>query len=840
METNTNNSRSANKNQKQGKKTKKKGRFGSIMWKAWCVFFIFLLVGTVAAGAFSTIIYLDAKKDLPAIDLTKIATPVSSVVYDRNDAYTADLAEDALITVTYDELPQSLIDAFTAVEDARFFNHKGIDGPRTVTAILDSYILNNGVNGGSTLTQQLVKNTLLTDKIAEDEDYKTSNRRKIDEWILSYELEKETSKKEIFTSYVNNAISYGRYSGVGTAAKRYFNKSVSELTLPEAALLAGIPQLPTENNPFYDINTATERYNTVINSMERHKFVTKEEADIMRAIPLADLVVRNQDEILNPNTAYFSAVEQELREIFKDTALDEAGLPGYYKNYKIYTHLDQEQQNFANEIMDTENYVDWEDAVYNTYGSEHTQEENLNFQGAFTVVDVKTGGIPAIGASRNIKQTNGVNIAVDGFKSPGSSIKPIIDYTPAVEKFDWAATHIMNDKPTYYSGTSSQVNNYNYGGHKGFITMQTAIADSTNTTAVQAMQLVGIEEAATIAGNMGLSKAKPLLEEGLLGEASALGGGLETTTKEMAGAYATLGNGGRYNKAHTIRRIENMKGEIIYQYIPEQTQVVKESTAATMTQALKYSRSNGTPASGRKQVNYDISFGAKTGTSSYSSEEISAYGVSTYAEKDHWMVGYSPEYAIAAWTGLAVEDGPTLKRTGGNTNSNKAVGSYMVAAWMNKFAPAGTDFGFLGSANSGKVGGIGGFEVSNNHNSSTVSWTVPGVDYPSGMTDADKASFGSVVFDVQLETTGGAIALANGVTSTSVGYSEYAYYEGITGVTVTARINNEKAQLVIPPVSATAAAQSKKNAIEVTKPIETTKPNETTKPVETTRPVVAF
>ncbi|MGL5042079.1 MAG: transglycosylase domain-containing protein [Culicoidibacterales bacterium] len=816
MEAN-NMSKGSPQNKRATPKPTKKRRTKRIIWGIACVCFMFLLVGSITVGSFATIIFLDAKKDLPQINLEKIKTPNSSKVFDSADNLVADLAEDALIMVAYDELPTSLIDAFVAVEDARFFTHKGIDGPRTLSAILDSYVLRNGVSGGSTLTQQLVKNTLLADKIAENPEYRKSNKRKIDEWILAYDLEKEVPKKEIFTSYVNNAISYGRYSGVGTAAKRYFNKSVSELTLAESVLLAGIPQLPFENSPFTGINTATARYNMVIDSMVRHKFITTDEEKQLRNIPLADLVIRNQDEVLNPNAPYFSGIENELKEIFKEGTLDESGMPMYYKNYNIYTHLNQEQQAFANEIMNTDNYVDWEDAVDNTYGSNHTRTENLNFQGAFTVVQTKDGGVPAIGASRNFKETNGLNIAVEGFKSPGSAIKPIIDYAPAVDKFDWASRHIMNDKPTYYSGTRSQVFNYNQGGYKGFVTMQQAIADSTNTTAVQAMQQVGLEPAATMAGDLGLTRSKPLLEAGKLGESAALGGGLESTTKEMAGAYAAMGNAGKFNKPHIIRRIENNKGEIVYEYKPEQKQIMKESTAATMTESLIYTTKNGTPASSsRKQVNYEIAFASKTGTSSYSGDEISEYGLSTLAEKDHWIAGYSPEYAIAGWTGIAVEDGPALTRTKGNSNNNKGIGTYMTATWMNRFAPKGTSFDFLGAANRGRVGGIGSFEISNNHENSLVSWTTPALSYPSGMNDEDKAAFGTLVFDVTLNTSSGDISLEKGTTNLSASYQTYATQNGITGITVTARMSEQRAERVMPPVGGTIVARTKTKEVEST------------------------
>ena len=789
---------------------KKKGRFKAFLWQAWCILFVLIFIGSLGVGVLAIMIYKDAMDDLPVVDATKVITQPNSIVLDANDEVVDDLAEDASIIVTKENLPAALVDAFSAIEDARFLVHKGIDGPRTIKAVLGTYILRTGDSGGSTISQQVVKNTLLADKIArEGTDYKNSPKRKIDEWLLTYELEKVMSKEEIFMSYLNNVVTFGRFTGVGTAAKRFYNKDISELTLGEAALLAGIPQLPYENNPFHAIDSATERYQVVIDQMYYHNYITVEQRDALKYIPLSDLLTREHENSLNENLAFFSAVQLEIEELgIYET--QEEGAPLYYRNLKIFTTLNREQQDFANYLMETNEAIDWNSSAAILYGDGMTQEENYNFQGAFTVVNTKTGAIPAIGASRNIRE-DGYNIAIEGARSPGSSIKPIIDYAPVVEEYDWGVEHVMNDRVTYYSGTNSQVFNYNGGDHAGFVTMQYALAQSLNTTAVQAMQLVGAERAGEIAGKMGISKAAILSAQGTLPEAAALGGGLEVTTKELAGAYATLGNGGYYNKPHTIRRIETMDGEVIYDYATANPskQVIKESTAATITQALIHTRWSGTPASGRKQVSGDITFAAKTGTSSYSGDEIADYGVPRSAEKDHWIVGYSPEYTIATWTGLAVEDAETLIRTRGNVNANKDVGSYMMATWINQFSPSGTSFSFLGAQNSDSKGGIGSFTVSNNHNTSTVSWTNPGITYPAGFNDEDKKAVGDLIFDVVINTSHGDYMVQSGVRGNSVNYAGYSLFPGITGLTVSARMSSEKADMIMSAVSVTVSASTK-------------------------------
>jgi len=804
---------------KRGKKDKSSPEKKNRRWKIWSTIFSFVFVLTLLVGIFAIYVLVDTMTDIPDIaqNMNKLISSKNSVVIDKAGNEVADLAESSSVIIdTYEEVPQTLIDAFTAIEDARFFTHHGIDGPRTAQAVMGTFILNTGDSGGSTITQQLVKQTLLEDKIRQNPKYKNSIRRKIDEWVLAYMIEQILPKDQIFLSYLNNAIGYGRYVGAGTAAKRFFNKKISELTLPEAALLAGIPQLPYHNSPFVDMDRATKRYHSVIDLMERHGYVQPEEAKLARNTPLADILMTNQIEFTNENAAYFTAVEEELKEIFPeeyDADIDDKQF--MYRNFKIYTELVPEQQALANKIMETDEFVAWTDAAGYLYGRDMTRAENYNFQGAFTVVDVKTGGIPAVGASRNIREA-GYNIAVSGHRSPGSSIKPIIDYTPAVEKFKWGAYHLMLDRPTFYGGAggTNEVYNYNQEKHQGLISMADAIAKSKNTTAVQAIQQVGLEEAALIASEMGIVNAWDRYKEQELGESAALGGGLEVSTKELASAYATLGNGGVFNRPHIITKIESLEdGKVLWEYKEDPKEVVSRKTAATMTQALIHSARNGTFAAGRKRVDWNIQLGGKTGTSSYSATEIKDFGVSNYAEKDHWHAAYSPTYAIASWTGLENEGEDVLRRTGGNKNINKAVGSYMLATWMNAFGNDHTTFEFLNEANSDTTrGSVGSFTVTADSNSKIVSWTEPGVSLPTGLTDTDKDLLGGLIYDVTFDTNSGSWSFSTA--DRQIAFPSNNFDNG--SVTVTARLNNEQASQLVDPASVTVSGlKNKKKEVVV-------------------------
>ena len=751
-------------------------RFGKLIWTITYILFLIVFIGSIAVAYLAYPVFMDYQNTLPSLSIDKVYGRMkgNTMVYDRYDNPVNSLAEETFVSVTYDELPQSFIDAIVATEDSRFFTHNGVDGPRTVEAVVTNVLKGGVTSGGSTITQQLIKLTSLQEKIADPNtgaEYKGSNERKFHEIILAYQLEQQLSKEEILTAYANS-IGYSRFLGVGTAAKRFFNKHVSQLTLPEAALLAGIPQSSTTNYPYRDMEAATERYQTVISLMKRHHYISDEEYTAIKNIPLADLLLRDdeRDSFINKNQAYFDAIEAELNQIFNVGRLDaEVGeaFPYYYTGLKIYSALDVTQQNHANWIMNTEEVVPYSQMLWNLRGDSTGYENNL--QAAFAVVDVHTGEIPAIGAARHY---DGYNFALHGYRSPGSSIKPIIDYAPGMEKFGWAPSKTFKDQKTYYSGTRNEVFNFSNTVSNQNVTINQAIGESLNTIAVQAMQQVGVRYAGEFADSIGISRAGELLEQGELYESAALGGGLETTPVEMAGAYAAFANGGKYNPPHFIRRIENEHGEVIYEYKQDPVQMMSPTTARNITTSLIYARNNGTPSQGRRQVNSGITFAAKTGTSSYSESDRRAYGLNRNAEKDHWIAGYSPEYAIAVWTGFNIEDEGFLVQTGGNTNANKAYGSYIMAEWMNTFAPYYTDFDFSGPRNDAIS--IASLALRIDESDNVASWNVPKVSYPISMSQADRDYHGKLVFDVYVTNDGvEQVIIIGDPQLTSINYEQY-------------------------------------------------------------------
>jgi penicillin-binding protein 1A len=765
-------------------------RLGKITWTILSYVLSLAFLGSIAVAAIAYPIYLDYQSTLPPLSLKKITnrTIANSIVYDKDDKPVNALAEEAFIAVTYDDLPQAFIDAISATEDARFFNHNGIDGPRTIEAVFVNLLRDDITSGGSTITQQLIKMTSLQDRILDKETgqkYKNSNERKAHEMMLAHQLEQLLTKEEILTAYANS-IGYGRFVGVGTAAKRYFNKDVSNLTLPEAALLAGIPQSSSSNDPYRYMEEGTERYQTVINLMTRHGYISEEQATALKYIPLSNILLTNQNEFINKNKAYFDSIEAELNDLFNVKVDHEAGesFPYYYTGLKIFSALDIQQQNQADKTMNTEDVVPYSTMLNNLWGN--TTDEDSNLQAAFAVINVKNGEIPAIGASRNY---DGYNMALHGYRSPGSAIKPLIDYAPGMEKFGWGPLKSFVDDRTYYSGSRNEIFNFTNSVSGKAVTINTAIAQSLNTVAVRAIQEIGVEYAGNFVNNIGITRAGELLAQHDLYESAALGGGLELTPVQMAGAYAAFANAGKYNRPHFIRRIENENGDVLYEYKNEPVQMMSPQTAQNITTSLQYARRVGTPAGGgRRQVSNEINFAAKTGTSSYGTDERYAYSLSGSAEKDHWIVGYSPEYSIAVWTGFNIEDGAFLQKTRGNVNANKQYGSYILSDWMNKFAPRRTEFNFNVAAT--EHISISGIAASIDDINQTITWNKPDVSFPISIPYDERKNYGPIVFDVYVTTNGESNQILTDSEETAkINYGQYTSNQP-TEIKIVARLKN--------------------------------------------------
>jgi penicillin-binding protein 1A len=546
----------------------------------------------------------------PKLDPKKLETPVSSKILDMNDKEVSLVSgQEKRIRVKINEIPVPVQNAFIATEDVRFRKHSGVDVRRIFGAAFANVTEGFGAEGASTISQQVIKNTILTDE--------KSLTRKIREAYLSVQLEQKYSKDQILEMYLNK-IYFGKGAyGIATAAKVYFNKDVGDLELHEAALLAGLPKAPSYYDPTVNPKEAEKRRNIVLNLMAQHKFISKEDAEKAKSISVKDSLVEGKvNTETRPYDAYIKQVMDDLKDI---EGLEESDV--FSSGLKIYTNLDTKAQQVTEDVLKAK-----------------LEPEHKLLQSGVAIVDTKTGSIRAVGSGRGNELSNQYSTRIN--RQPGSAIKPILDYGPAIENKKWSTAHMLNDKPVKIGDFT--IKNFNKK-NVGDITMRQALVESTNTTAVQTFQDVGAEEATDFANKLGFD-----LDPDTTYPAYAIGGfetGISPLT--LAGAYQSFGNGGVYTKPTTIRKVEFPDGRVI-EVDPEPKAAMKDYTAYMITDMLKDVMARGTG----KQANISgLHLAGKTGTTNFDKELREKYGMPSDATKDAWMAGYTTTYTAAVWTG---------------------------------------------------------------------------------------------------------------------------------------------------------------------------------------------
>ena len=442
-------------------------------------------------------------------------------------------------------------------------------------------------------------------------------------------MERKYSKEEILEFYVNDSSLGSNVYGVGEASEYYFGKSVSELSLPEAALIAGLYQAPNAYNPYYNPENANKRINTVLKLMVRHGYITKEEAEAAGSIDISTLLVG----LKNSDNKYQGYLDTVLVEVEKKT-----GYSPYMVSMKIYTALDTRIQ----------------DGVNDAFTGKTFKWENDKVQAGAAIVNCNTGEIVAVGTGR--KENNDAltwNYATATKRQPGSTAKPLFAYGPGMEYLGYSTGTLFMDEPWSYSNGVS-VSNWD-NGYQGLMTLRQAVAVSRNIPALKAFQQVNKEagnaKIVEFVENLGID-----LKDDVAYESYAIGGLEEGVTPvQMAGAYATFANGGKYNTPHTITKIEYRDSGEVVEFKPENKQVMKESTAYLMNNTLEYAVNNGFSGGAKVAGSHTA---AKTGTSNFSEETRKKYGLPSNAENDLWTVGYTKDYSVAVWYGYdTVKDG---------------------------------------------------------------------------------------------------------------------------------------------------------------------------------------
>jgi len=594
---------------KAGKEKEKEKRK---LWKK--ILTIILMLGIILVlmiAAFMAYIAISAG----TFDPDALANSDQTVVYDKDNNVIATLGLERRESVTYDELPQVLVDAIIATEDSRFFQHNGVDFARFIKASFGQILGHSDAGGASTLTMQISKNNLTN---TNNSGIKGIIRKFQDVYIAVFQIEKKYTKQEIIEYYVNDNYLGSNVYGVGQASEYYFGKKVSELSLPEAALLAGMFQAPTTYNPYKNPEKATERRATVLNLMVRHGYITKEEADMAGSVDVSSMLVGIGEE--TDYQGYIDTVAQEI--------IDLTGNDPYTVAMKVYTNMDKHVQDGINAVLSGEAYSGWENDVV---------------QAGIAVTDVNTGGIIAVGAGRNRSGEKVFNYATDAKRQPGSTAKPIFDYGPGFEYNNFSTYTLFNDEPWAYTNGPS-VGNWD-GSYYGLITLRQALSVSRNVPALKAFQQVSKSNILKFIKGLGLD---PNLEDGVLHEAYAIGGGDGFTPLEMAIAYAAFANGGYYIEAHAVNKIEYRDTGEVVEFTYDKERVIQESTAYLINNVLQYAVDYG--FNGGAKV-YGSTVAAKTGTSNLDSATIEKYGLPSGAVNDLWTCAYTPEYSIALWYG---------------------------------------------------------------------------------------------------------------------------------------------------------------------------------------------
>lgn len=606
-----------------------------------------VLVGFVCLVV-GLLVMFNMLKDKPEVTLDSFQNQESTEIYDKNGNVIAELGMTIRENVSYDDLPNCLVDAFVAVEDSRFFSHNGFDISRFTKAFLENIKTMSFSQGGSTFTMQLVKNTYFVDDEAGINAEKKVDR-KVQEIIMAMELENKTSKKNIFELYLNK-LNFGgnrNIRGVEKAAEYYFDKSVTDLNIAESALLAGVINAPYAYNPFRNLEKATARRNQVLDLMNYHGYITDEECKLAKTIKVEDLLVdpNNRNNQTGEGIAYQAYVDAVISEVMELTNQDPYVVP-----MKIYTYMDPEVQELMDVIQsgDIIDYIEESDDLKTSNGFEFPDDD---FEIASISVNNHTGEINAILGGRNYADGGELllNHAIEQYKQPGSSIKPILDYALAFENLGWATSHVLVDRPIVYPGTSAVIYNVT-GRFNGQVTLSEAVGNSLNTPAVQALQEVieATSNAYVVEYLNSIGYTKVTADN--FNIQFAIGGSdLIVSCKEMAGAQAMLMNSGKYITPHTISKIEykNGKNPVTPTYTPNQA--ISEQAAYLTTQLL-YSNVNGGYANMMQILREDYPVYAKTGTSDWGDSGLS-YGIPRGAIKDSWNLCSTNDYTVATWIG---------------------------------------------------------------------------------------------------------------------------------------------------------------------------------------------
>lgn len=627
---------------KKNKKEKKKWK--KVLKILLIIFLSFFIIGVVAFILFFAYIV----KNAPDFDEKLLYISEPSKILKADGTEIAKLGEQKRTIISYDEIPEVLIDAIVATEDSRFFEHNGVDWSRFIKATIYQ-LLRRPAGGASTLTMQISKNRYTS---TEDEGLEGIIRKFTDVYVASNIIEKKYSKEQIMEFYVNSQWLAKNTYGVEQTAITYFNKSAKDLNLAEAAMIAGLFQAPGKYDPYSNPEGTEKRRKTVLSLMLRHDYITEEEYNIAKKLTVDKIVVpKEQNKELSKNVSpYQSFIDEVVKEV-----KDKTGKNPYTTPMTIYTTIDTDIQDYLNNIMNGETF-DWENDIVTA---------------GVAIVNVKDGSVVALGSGRgNNEGVGNWNYATDINNQIGSTAKPLYDYGPAIEYNNWSSYQPIVDEPTSYTNGPA-INNWD-GGYEGFETIRVALMGSRNIPALKTFKSVDKANIIEFTTNLGLNPEIYTCPEGYrrekklcineedendvidaavdstLHEAHSIGGYNGENPLSMAAAYAAFANNGIYTKPYTFTKVIFNDTNEEYVNTIEKNKAMSEETAYIISDMLASTAPSA--LGGYYNIN-GVRYAGKTGTTNYPDSIMQKYNLPGNAVNDLWVMGFNTEYSIGVWYG---------------------------------------------------------------------------------------------------------------------------------------------------------------------------------------------
>lgn len=625
---------------KSNKKTPKKKSERKVLNTLVIIFLSFVMIGGI--GAF--FLLNDMLRDATAPKAEELIASEPTRIYDADNNVIKEVGLEVRENIQYEQLPQSVIDAFLAIEDSRFFSHNGFDLPRFIMSFVNNIKSGSLSQGGSTLTMQFVDNFITAEKSDEATSFYDKIKLKVQEIFFSMDYEKALSKEEIFATYVNK-INFGSTArGIQRGAEYYFGKSVEELTLSESAFLAGVINAPNANNPYYGYveredgqsfdyyQNAVKRRNETLAQMLNHGYITEDEYYLAKNTELAFQLNGEEEFVGEPYEDYVTIVMKEALEV---TGLDPATVP-----MDIYTSMDPDAQKLASDIQ-------------NGKSSINVDTGNELYQLGFVAMNNQTGEVVAVGNGFNNGASETTIARAIEQHQPGSTMKPLLSYAPAFDELGWATTHALvdDDSVTFGPGLGPVVNSD--GKYDGEMDLAKALGVSKNVPAVKAFQelldKVGYSGMREYLANYGFNDT---VVENLDLQYCIGGSNMTASAMQMAGAYSSFANQGEYIKPHTITKIVFRNSD---QADYEFDKTAEGNSNTVVSPQAAYMISNLLEQVVSKdwgnllyvlRSNYPV-YG-KSGTSDWGQYSDQVGG----RMKDEWMVSYTSNYTIATWSGF--------------------------------------------------------------------------------------------------------------------------------------------------------------------------------------------